>query len=123
MRSEGIPWSVTLRDQGPIELLNCDPARREQSALVGCAERQDGGALLVQPNRHAARVGVLRQALEREQAAATYYARLHLCVALPAVQATVRIEDLAEQSIHEKNPLSQARLGGDDLSAVQMWGA
>ena len=96
MTGEGVPWREALGNQRAVELLDGDPVGREHRALIGSTIWRDGRALLVQPHGHAARVGVLQHALEREKAAAGDDRGLDLVVPLPAIQAAMRIEDLAE---------------------------
>jgi len=65
--------------------------------LPACPPAPDGHCgRFVQPHRHAARVGVLQHALEREETDAGDDRGLDLAVPLPAIHAAIRIEDLAE---------------------------
>jgi hypothetical protein len=50
----------------------------------------------MQPHGHAPRIAILQHAFERKGAAASNDGRLNLALSLPAFQAAMRLEDLAE---------------------------
>src|SRR5688500_1897804 len=97
MPGEGVLGRAALCDDPAVELFYRDPVRREDRALIGRSVGEDGRALLVQPHRHAAWIGVLRNTLEREESAAADNGGIDLRVPLPALHTAVRINDLRKQ--------------------------
>src|SRR5262249_15461844 len=81
-------------------ILAGDPVGREHRTLISRAIRRDGRSLLVQPYGHAAWICVLQDALQGEEAAATDDRGLNLVVAAPALQTTMRVEDLRQQFVY-----------------------
>jgi hypothetical protein len=105
---EGILRREALGDHRAVEFLDRDPLRREDAALVGRAIGSDGGVLLMQPGREAARLGVLEDALQGEEAAAAHQRGLDLSEAPPAVHAAMGVDDLLEQCVHPASPWLQS---------------
>jgi hypothetical protein len=84
----------------PIALLDRNAIRREHRALIGRAVRPHGGALLVKPRGHAARIGILQHTFQRKEAAAANDGGFDLVVAPPRLQAAMRVEDFCEKLSH-----------------------
>ena len=97
MAGEGVS-ARSARQPACRRASRCDPIRREHRALIGSSIGHYGRSFLVQPDRHAARVWILQHALERKKAAAGHDRGPDLLVAIPAIDAAMRVKILASNS-------------------------
>src|SRR5262252_6122779 len=104
MAGEGILGVRSFRNDCAIELFDGDPPWREHRLLIWSSVRKDRRALLMQPHGHPPGVGILNDALEREEAAPADDRGLDLFVVIPAIDAAMCVQDLTEQFVHLDSP-------------------
>jgi len=94
--SKRVSGNFSLRNNRPVELLDGNSLWGEHCALIGCPEGKDRRALLVQPDRHSTRSGILRNALEVKETAATHDRSLDLLISIPKIHTAMCINDPGE---------------------------
>ncbi|MFD0502494.1 hypothetical protein ACFQ0G_05045 [Streptomyces chiangmaiensis] len=96
MACERLTRFVAFGHEASVEFFDADSVGREVGLLVGRAERQYGGVLLVQPDGHLTRGGVLRHALDYEHVATCDDGGADHGQCFPAVDPAVGVENLCE---------------------------
>jgi hypothetical protein len=115
---EGVSGRASLRYRLAIDLFDGYSIRREHRALVGSSERRDRRAFLVQPRGEPTRIRVRQKTLECKEASTAYDRCIDFRVLAPTINATVRIEDFAEQLVHKRPPSRRGWIDGGSTEGI-----